>query len=288
MIGRIRISVTSGPTGVAALASAVLACVLCCGALRAADEPGKDKEDEARRQEQLKNLKRSAAQHTVYPAGDRKRPFKLREDSLLRFSNPLTGCKDGAYYIWVDRGRPQAIVKVYTYDYECYFHEWQSLAESAIVAEREGKSVWYPNDPGLTFRELAGAPRPAESAAERLRQMKALAGKFSATYTDNIKPLELRLLIQPVFRFETGKDQSEPDGAVFAFANGTNPMAILLLEARQVGESRKWHYAFAKTGTGAVAAQYDAKEIFSADKYDNRLDPTQTFFLVRKQPVPKE
>jgi hypothetical protein len=118
--------------------------------------------------------------------------------------------------------------------------------------------------------------------------MKSLAGKFSATYTDNVNPLNLRLLIQPVYRFEPGDKPRDPDGAMFAFANGTNPMAILLLEARQVGESRKWHYAFARTGTGAVAAQYDEKEIFSADKYDNRLDPTQTFFLVRKQPVPKE
>jgi hypothetical protein len=264
--------------------------VLCCGPLGTADEPGKDKGDEARRAEQLKNLRRSAAQFMVFPADDRKRPFKFHEEAVQRFSNPVTGCKDGALYLWVDRGRPRAIVKVFTYDNEYLSHEFQSLSEGAFVAERDGKSVWTPTDPGVTYRELAGAPVPAESAPKRLRQMKTLAGKFGATYTEgaNIKPVDLRLLIWPVFRFETGDDQRGPDGAAFAFVNGTNPMALLLLEARPVGESRKYYYAFARLGSGPVAARYDEKEVFSVKQYDWRRDPKQTFFALPRQPVPKE
>jgi hypothetical protein len=264
--------------------------VLCCGPLGTADEPGKDKEDEARRAEQLKNLKRSAAQFMVFSADDRKRPFKFHAEAIQRFSNPVTGCKDGALYLWVDRGRPRAIVKVFTYDNEYLTHEFQSLSEGAIVAERDGKSVWTPADPGVTYRELAGAPVPAESAPERLRQMKTLAGKFGATYTEgaNIKPVDLRLLIRPVLRFETGDDQRGPDGAAFAFANGTNPMALLLLEARPVGESWKYYYAFARLGAGPVAARYDEKEVFSVKQYDWRRDPKQTFIVLPRQPIPKE
>ncbi|OWK45258.1 hypothetical protein FRUB_01589 [Fimbriiglobus ruber] len=266
--------------------------MLCCGPLGAADEPGKNKEDEARREEQHKNLKRSAAQYVMFPADNRKRPFKFREDAVLRFSNPVTGCKDGAVYLWVDGGRPRALLKVYTYDNEHFSHELQSLAEGAIVAERDGKSSWNPTNPGVAFRELVDAPGVAQSAAERLRQMKAMAGKFSATYVDGppgTTPLDLRLLIQPVFRFETGHDQRGPDGAMFAFASGTNPMAILMLEARQVGESWKWHYAFARTASGAVTARYGEKEIFSVDRYDFRNnDPTQTFLLLPRQSLPKE
>jgi len=265
--------------------------VLYCDPLGAADEPEKTKEDDARREEQLKNLKRSAAQYTVSPADNRKRPFKLHEDAVLRFSNPVTGCKDGALYLWTDRGRPHAIVKVYTYDNERFSHELQSLSDGAIVAERDGKAVWSPTDPGVTVRELAGAPGPAQSAAERLRQMKSLAGKFSATYVDGppgTKPLDLRLLIQPVFRFETGDDARGPDGAVFAFAGGTNPIAVLVLETRQVGEGRKWHYALARTASGAVTARYDEKEIFSISRYDFRSNPAQPFLLLPRQPLPKE
>jgi hypothetical protein len=288
MIGRIRISVPLRPTW--AIPFVVLACVLCAGHIRATDEPRKNKEDEARREEQLKKLNRSAAQYTVYPTGDLKRPFKFHEVPLIRFSNPITGCKDGTYYVWLDRGRPQAIAKIFTYDNELYSYEWHSLSDRALVAERDGKSVWTPNDPGVIFRELPGAPGPADTAADRLRQMKALAGKFTATFSDNqnIKPIDLRLLIQPVFRYESGDKVQDSDGTVFAFANGTNPMAILLLEARQVGESRKWHYAFARTNRGAVKARYGEKEIYSVDKYDHSQGPTQTFFFVPNQPAPKE
>lgn len=54
-----------------------------------ADEP-KEKEDEARREQQLKNMKRSAAAYTL-SAGTPKRPFKLQDAALLRFSNPVSG-----------------------------------------------------------------------------------------------------------------------------------------------------------------------------------------------------
>jgi hypothetical protein len=254
-----------------------------------ADEP-KDKEDEARRAEQLKILKRSAAQFSVFPEDDRKKPFKFHEEALQRFSNPVTGCKDGALYLWLDRGRPRAIVKVFTYDNVSIDHEFQSLSEGAIVAERDGKSVWTPTDPGVTYRELAGAPVPAETAPERLRQMKKLAGKFDATYTEGAKitPVDLRLLDRPVFRFEPGDDKRGLDGAAFVYVNGTNPMVLLLLEARPVGDSRKYYYAIARLGSGPVAARYDEKEVFSAKQYDWRRDPKQTFFSLPRQPVPKE
>jgi hypothetical protein len=95
-------------------------------------------------------------------------------------------------------------------------------------------------------------------------------------------------LIRPVFRFETRDDQRGADGAAFAFVNGTNPMALLLLEARPVGESRKYYYAFARLGSGPVATRYDEKEVFSVKQYDWRRDPKQTFFSLPRQPVPKE
>jgi hypothetical protein len=290
MIGRIRIGAPLGSTRRAALAFAVLVGILWSVPLGAADEPDKARE-EARLAERVKKLNRSAAQYTVFPADDRKRSFKFHESAVLRFSNPTLGTKDGAMYLWVDRGRPRAMLKLYTYDDEHFSHEWQSLSEGAIAAERDGKPVWNPTDPGLRFSELPDAPGPAETAAERLRQMKALAEKFSATYTDGppgTKPVELRLLIRPLFRYETGDDPNCLDGAVFAFANGTAPPALLLLEARRGGERHKWHHAFARMASGAVSARYAEKEVFSVARYDFSKDPKQTFLWLPRQPVPKD
>jgi hypothetical protein len=262
-----------------------------CSHLNALDDPEKDKDENARRELQLKNMKRSAAQYTISPADDRKRLFKWHENAVMRWSNPLLNVKDGAVYLWTDHGRPQAIIKLYTFDNELFTHECQSLSESGITAERDGKIVWNPADPGIKFHEFTDVTKPAESAAVRLRQMKSLAGKFTANYTPiprDAKPSELRLLIQPLLRFEKSDDPQSLDWALFAFANGTDPQGLLLIEARRTEESRRYYYAFAKMASGAVHAQYDDKEIFSSEKYDFSRDPKRTFLLLPRQPIPKE
>ena len=74
--------------------------------------------------------------------------------------------------------------------------------------------------------------------------MKSLAGKFSVTATRpprDAKPTELRLLLQPLFRFETGDGLPRPDGALFGFAEGTDPVGLLLLDAFSIAlTSRAW------------------------------------------------
>jgi hypothetical protein len=267
----------------------LLVFILYCGHLEAVDDPRKD--DEERRDLQLKNMKRSAAQYAMSSAADRKRVFKFHENAAMRLSNPVIGTKDGAVYLWSDGGRPQAIMKLYTYDEERFNHEFQSLSESAIVAERDGNIVWKPTEPGIKYQEVPDAPKPAESAAERLRQMKSLAGKFSATYTHmtrDSEPVELRLLIQPLFRFETKDNPQYLDGALFGFAQGTAPLGLLSIEARKDETGYRYHYAVARMASGAVAAKIGGKEIFSVEKYDLRRDPKQPFLILAGQPVPKE
>jgi hypothetical protein len=254
-------------------------------------DPGKNKEEDERREEQARKVRRSAEQYTVAPADDRKHPFKFHEDPVMRWSNPVGGAKDGAIYIWSDRHRPQVIFKLFSFDGEHFTHEWQSLAESKIVAEKGDKVVWNPTEAGVTFRELPDAPQPGETAAARLRQMKSLAGKFSVTATrlpKDAKPTELRLLIQPLFRFERGEAPQRPDGALFGYAEGTDPAALLMLEARRTKEGDRFYYAFARMTSWAVTAQYGGKEIYSVGKYDFSQDPKGTFLPLPRQSVPRE
>jgi hypothetical protein len=261
-----------------------------CDHLHATFDDGK-KEEEVRREQFLKNMKRSAAQFTISPAADRKHPFKWHETPVMRWTDPEVGLKDGAVFLWIDRGRPQAILKLYTRDNKLFAHEWQSLSENPIVAEGSGKAIWNPSDSGIKFHELPDAPKPAESPLERLRQMKAVAGKFTVTCTPSpqeSKPFDLRLLIQHLIRFEANEESKCLDGALFAFANGTDPQGLLLIEARKSDQGERYYYAIAKMSTGAVAAKYGEKEIFTSEKYDFRGDPKQTFLLVSEQPVPKE
>jgi hypothetical protein len=268
---------------------AVVAAVIPTSFLLAQDDPEKVKEEEAQRNKQLKAMQRSAEQVTISLADEPKKAFKFHETALLRFSNPVSGTKDGAIYMWSNHGRPQAILKLYTYDNKQFTHEWLSLSESAIVAERDGKTIWSPEVPGVAFREVPDAPKPAETAAERLRQMKTLSAKFSSAYTAvhlDSKPFELRLLSQPLLRYET--TEARADGAVFGFTQSTAPAVLLLFETRKVQDASRWHYAFASMVTGPVTARHGETEVFSSTKDYSRRDRKQPYLQLHNQPVPQE
>jgi hypothetical protein len=273
----------------AAIVLGALAGVAFGGRLGAADEPPKDKEEDARRERQLKDMTRSAAQYTLVSTDAPKRTFKFREAALLRSSNPVSGTKDGAVFLWTDRGRPQAAMKLFTFDGKSYAHAWLSLSEGTLTAERGGKAIWNPSEPGVAFREVPDAPKPAETAAERLRQMRAMAGKFTSTYTathlDN-KPFELRLLTQPLYRYET--EDAKADGTVFGFVQSTALVTLLLLESRSTHDGPRWHYAYVSMVSGPVTAKYGDKEIASIEKDYAKADRTKPYLELHGQPVPKE
>jgi hypothetical protein len=267
-----------------------LAAVAFCGPLGAADEPEKDKEEEAQREQGLKNMQRSAAQYALSSVDTPQRAFKFQETAVIRPTNPISGTKDGAIYVWTDHGRPQALLKFFTFNNKTYSHAWLSLSEYTFVAERNGKVTWNPTEPGIKLRELPDAPQPAETAAQRLRQMKALAAKFSATYTAThlgTKPFELRLLTQPLLRYETDDDY-RADGALFGYVQSTTPVGLLLLESRTTTGGRRWHYAYSSLVTGPVTAHHGGQEIYSLERDVASTDPKQPFVLFRSLPVPKE
>jgi hypothetical protein len=261
-----------------------------CRPLGAVDEPEKDKEEEARREQQLENMQRSAAQYTLSSADTPQRAFKFHETAALRFSNPVSGTNDGALYVWTDHGRPQAILKFYTSSHKAYTHVWLSLSENNFVAERDGKVVWSPSEPGIKLLEIQGAPEPAETAAKRLRQMRTLSAEFSATYTAThlrAQPFELRLLTQPLLRYETDDDY-RADGALFGFVQSTAPVGLLLLESRQTEGGHRWHYAYSSLVAGQLTARYRDKEVFFLDRNNTARDPKQPFVMFHALPVPKE
>ena len=259
-------------------------------AFGAADEPAKDTEEEARRERQLKEMTRSAAQHTLASADTPKRTFKFREAALLRSSNPVSGTKDGAIFLWTDRGRPQVALKIFTFDSKSYAHAWLSLSEGTLTAERGGKVIWNPSEPGVAFREVPDATKPAESAVGRLRQMRSLADGFSSEYTAqhlDKKPFALRLLPQPLYRYETD-DEAKADGALFVFVQSTASVALLLLESRSTRDGPRWHYAYASLVSGPVTVKYGGKEVASIEKDYSQADRTKPYLELHGQSVPKE
>src|SRR5262249_1094435 len=196
--------------------------------------------------------------------------------------------KDGAIFLWTDRGRPQVALKIFTFDNKSYAHAWLSLSEGTLTAERGGRGIWNPSEPGGAFREVPDAPGPADTAAAPLRRAGAAAGRgeggggvggeLAWTYTAaqlDAKPFELRLLTQPVYRYET--EDARADGAVFVFVQSTASVALLLLESRRTRDGHRWHYAFASMVFGPVTVRDNDKEIATIEKEYSRRDRTKPY-----------
>ena len=170
-------------------------------------------------------------------------------------------------------------------------HEFHQLTETPLTGLRGGKIVWRTSESGVAWQAVPDAEAPASTSAGRGVQMRAIARKFSATKTEPSKVVrQLRLLPRPVWVFKPGKEPSGPaspspespapkseviDGACFLLAQSTDPKVVVLLEARQTGDTSGWFYALARLNQHAYVISYDGKEVqrFPFVPFSDRDDP---------------
>ena len=170
-------------------------------------------------------------------------PLELATKPVLHWTNPAGNGEDGAVYVWLQHGRPEVIGTIFTLRASdggtILKHSLHSLSSLPITADYSKRRVWSPKTPGVSFQLVPDAPPPAESSRARLSQMKALAKDFSGKMVDlRDKSTELRLLPQPLVRYEPTAGEVV-DGAIFALAEGTDPQALVLIEARRAGEGAR-------------------------------------------------
>ena len=141
--------------------------------------------------------------------------------------------------------------------------EFDSLSRGAVIAKHNGQVVWQPTSAGLEFNKIANSPVPASSRPARLRQLKVLAKRFRSTLLGwqpgNAQREELRLLPSPIYRYRIRQAGDLLDGALFAFASGTDPESLLVLEAVRGANAYSWEYAFARCSSGALEGRLDEK-----------------------------
>src|SRR5262245_13875117 len=98
----------------------VVAAISLCAPLSANGEPEKDGEESGRRAQGLKNMQRSAAQYALASADAPPQNFKFNETPFLRSSNPVSDTQDGVLFLWTNHGRPEAALKLYTFNNKNY------------------------------------------------------------------------------------------------------------------------------------------------------------------------
>jgi len=218
---------------------------------------------------------------------------RLRPEVVLSWRNTVrTQTGASLMVLWTDHGRPAAMASIFQWDNDIC-HEFGSLSRTnKLVARNQSAVIWSPAKAGVEFRDVPDGPPPAETAPSRLRQMKAMAERFSARLPERNRDGKhevLRLLARPLFRYDLKEDKnaerSLQDGAVFAFVMGTDPEVILLLETVQRGDDAAWQYALARATAWAAEATLGDKVVWSVSHDMQVDDPRNSQFQIRR-PLP--
>jgi hypothetical protein len=195
--------------------------------------------------------------------------------AALRWRNVTRGTQEseGMFVLWVNNGRPEASASIYPWEGNLV-HDFVSLSRESKLVAREGRGVaWAPGTPGVVFKDIPNAPAPAETPNARLRQMKLLTDRFAVTMTgwkpDKSDREDLRMLPKPLYRAEgrpaPASDSSWIDSGVFGYVQGTDPEAILLLEAVRHDGKPRWQYGFARATAAGLEGRLDKAIVWAVD-----------------------
>ena len=258
--------------------------LLAAGQCRGQDDPAKVDAG-------LKHWRDAASAYRIARDGSPPTPLALRDEPALKWTNPQRRADDGGVFLWLDRGRPEVAASFYRYPSggkSAEDHEFVSLATAPLVADLDGAAFWSPGAGVRAPAPIPDAPEPAKTAAERLRQMPALAREFRASFNNPPDLSEIRLLTQPLYRFEVeGKRADILDGALFAYVHTTDPEVLLILEARPdpASGAMRWYFTAARMSLVNLRIHHKDREIWSAAWVEPTRNSSQPYF-VRSVPAP--
>lgn len=239
-------------------ALAMIACLFQGASLRG-EEPAEKPADT--------RFAETARLYAIRPLKD-DRTYDRQELELLRWSNPLRTTSAGTMFVWTDGGRPVVIASMYRYGDDPYTkidHEFVSLSEAGLRADYAGRVVWAPREAGVRWTAIEKSPTPAPARTTRLTQMRLLANRFEGMLTKNDGDRErLRLLTQPIYRYP---ESASRDGAIFSFAQATDPEILLLIESDPSASPPVYRYAVARMSSMVLSLNYDGKTIWEIEKW---------------------
>jgi len=290
-----RVSASSRSIRHPPLPAAVLAAMMFCIPARVLlgqdDAPGAPGVPGARAAE----MKQIAESLTVsLGEGALKRPVALRAEPLLRFNDPTRNTSDASLWAWGETGRPLAVVALEVdprSDTNAGGVSWSlefiSLTPESLKFQEEyglsaidtpktkqflgGGIHWAPVKPGVTFREIPGAPAPAQTPRIRLAQMKDLSTRFAATEHPGRTTI-LRLMPHPIDRY-ADPAKGQVDGTIFVFANGTNPEVMVLIEAQgPSADKASWRFAVARLTVAPFEVTFDRREVWTESYHSEQIN----------------
>jgi hypothetical protein len=243
------------------LALVIALCCLPAGAQeseKSADDTQRKSADSAA----LQGMRRRAQSLVMRRLGDADHAaVALQDEPLLHYSDPGGITTDATIWAWGKIGRPLALAAIFyeklSPDTEKWSCELTALADDKLRVESKTGWQWTPQKSDIELRPAPGEPAPGETLRQRARQMNELARRFSVSETFSAERTDqLRLMPRALYRY-SDNEHGVIDGALYAFAGGTNPEALLLVEARKTAEGAAWHFGFARLGAAQLQATLD-------------------------------
>ena len=230
-----------------------------------------DETDNEKRAKLLGEMRRRAEATNVYRLDNQKwTSCELRPEPVFRYSDQPRHILDATIWVWGRSGRPNVLQKIELTDVADRGKKWlyntRSLSPDLVQVEWADGHRWSSQKSGLVLQPVPDAPAPARTEAERLRQMKKLAERFTISIADPIAITggeQLRILPRPIHRY-SDTDSGIEDGAIFGFASfGTNPAVLLVFESQaQPSSAPTWHYGPATMTNAEVSLSLDSKEVW--------------------------
>lgn len=210
---------------------------------------------------------------------------------LLTFGDAARNNEAGTLWAWTVAGRPVAFIENYRPggNDPNWIHALTLSSPALIELDITTNQQWKPSQSHFALQRCPDdVAAVAETAPQRLRQMKAISRRFQAHefWDPNNSRFELRLLVQPVLHYS---DEAENivDGAVFVLAHGTNPEVLVQIEARREKEATAWNYGFVRLGSAEMHVAWDEKEVWTVPRTPGVVgQPSDPYWLcVRQNPL---
>jgi hypothetical protein len=213
---------------------------------------------------------KDASEYDFFLDDAKKQRLKLLRDPVMRWTSG--GDYKGEVYVWTHQGTAAVVGCIFSGPQgktsRSVMHEFHSLAPNPLHAGARGGTGWLSQEPGIRLEPLADAPEPAKNQVRRLTQMRDIARRFTSQVDRENARSEMRLLPQPIYRYEVA-DEGSPvvDGAVFAFVwtAGTDPEVLLVIEARRTDQGVRWFYAPARFTNREAWLKYQDREVWRAE-----------------------
>jgi len=197
------------------------------------------------------------------------RRLQRSEHAILRYTNPLTAAmSQGATFLWLDGKRPLAAISLSYRAEGKVWWELASLSDDPLELRQNDTVVWEPTTSSRKFHAFPDAPAPAAVPSARLTQMRELARRFTVKEFRREQWQDGRLLTQPLYRW-SDEEGGTVDGAVFGFAETTDPELLLVIEARRAkgSPSAEWRFALGKMTSAPMIVSLGGQEIYNVPGY---------------------